>query len=102
MRRSTVIGIAVVATVAFVGPRAMANRGDSTAASNTPPATRAPAVAVVSPVTTDEHGVPGGWSHDPAGAVDAAVSAVRLTGSIARAGFITRSDMIAVLASERY
>ncbi|MGE0136880.1 MAG: hypothetical protein AB7L17_10655 [Ilumatobacteraceae bacterium] len=47
-------------------------------------------------------GVPGGWSHDEAGALAAAVSAVSLTGEIARAGFITRTDMIETLASGRF
>jgi hypothetical protein len=52
--------------------------------------------------TSTLYGVPIGWSHDEAGALAAAVSAVRLTGEIARAGFITRTDMIETLASGRY
>ncbi|MGH9228923.1 MAG: hypothetical protein ACRD07_09375 [Acidimicrobiales bacterium] len=47
-------------------------------------------------------GVPQGWSHNPAGARGAAISAVRLTGDIARAGFISRTDMIQALATGRY
>ncbi|MGE0139377.1 MAG: hypothetical protein AB7R77_16295 [Ilumatobacteraceae bacterium] len=47
-------------------------------------------------------GVPIGWAHDPGGARAAAVSAVGLTGTVARAGFITRGDMIEVLASARF
>lgn len=46
--------------------------------------------------------MPVGWSRDHDGARAAAVSAVALTGEIARAGFITRSDMIHVLASDRF
>ena len=104
MQRSTVIGIAVVATLTFVGLRALASRDGSTAAEDAPQVTAPvrPSTVVPTPVTTDERGVPGGWSHDAEGAVRAAVSAVRITGPIARAGFITRSDMIATIASERY
>ena len=46
--------------------------------------------------------MPAGWSHDQAGAVGAAVSAVRLTGPIAAAGFITRDDTITALATAAY
>ena len=46
--------------------------------------------------------MPIGWSRDAIGARAAAASAVSLTGDLARAGFITRSDMIRVLASRRY
>jgi hypothetical protein len=48
------------------------------------------------------HGVPQGWSHSPEGARAAAVSAVSLTGQVARAGFITRGDMIDALATRRF
>lgn len=44
-------------------------------------------------------GVPVGWPAGPDGARAAAVSAVGLTGEIVRAGFISRGDMIDVLAS---
>ena len=47
-------------------------------------------------------GVPKGWSRDGQGARAAAVSAVESTGRIARAGFVTRSDMIGALASARF
>jgi hypothetical protein len=46
--------------------------------------------------------VPQGWRHDDEGARAAAVSAVGLTGEIARSGFITRGDMIEQLASRRF
>lgn len=49
-----------------------------------------------------EHGVPVGWSRDAEGARAAATSAVELTGELVAAGFITRRDMIGVLASQRY
>ena len=43
-----------------------------------------------------------GWRRDGDGALAAAVAAVRLTGRIATAGFITRSDLITSLATEDY
>jgi hypothetical protein len=52
--------------------------------------------------TFSARGVPQGWRHDPEGARAAAVSAVGLTGEIARAGFITRGDMIEQFASRRF
>jgi hypothetical protein len=51
---------------------------------------------------TTVDGVPQGWSRDEAGARAAAISAVRLTGDIARSGFITRTDMIEALATASY
>lgn len=103
MRRTTVLAIAAVAVVVVVGLRAVASPNDSTAPTESPPATDAPAAtAPTGPAAVDEFGVPHGWRRDADGAVAAAVSAVRLTGSIARAGFITRSDMIAALATERF
>lgn len=95
------IAVAVMGVAGLVGLRSC----------STPTATRAaaPQTQTASPSTdarggpsSTRDGVPAGWSHDPAGAVDAAVSAVRLTGPIARAGFITRGDMIAALATEAY
>ena len=61
---------------------------------------RPPATAGV--VRSERFGVPQGWSHDERGARAAAVSAVALTGDVARAGFITRRDMISALASTRF
>lgn len=48
------------------------------------------------------HGVPQGWRHDRDGAQAAAVSAVSLTGEIARSGFIVRGDMIERLATQAF
>jgi hypothetical protein len=48
------------------------------------------------------NGVPQGWRHDAAGARAAAIAWVALTGDIARAGFITRTDMIRELATAGY
>jgi hypothetical protein len=50
----------------------------------------------------NRYGVPQGWTHDAAGARSAAVTAVSLTGEIAKAGFITRRDMITSLATSTY
>jgi hypothetical protein len=52
--------------------------------------------------TFSVRGVPQGWRHDSEGARAAAVSAVGLTGEIARAGFITRGDMIEQFASRHF
>lgn len=52
--------------------------------------------------TQVRRGVPQGWARGSDGARAAAVSAVALTGEIARAGFITRGDMIDALATRRF
>jgi hypothetical protein len=103
MRRVIVVGATVLVTAAAIGLRTCA-----TASREGEPPAR-PSTAAESaderPVTgprTDQLGVPVGWSRDASGARAAAVSAVSLTGELARAGFITRSDMIQVLASRRY
>jgi len=59
---------------------------------------------VVSPVGPAEivDGVPHGWRHDAEGARAAALAAVSLTGEIATAGFITRSDIIGSIATSGY
>jgi len=58
-------------------------------------------VAAVGPAAVVD-GVPHGWRHDPDGAEAAAVAVVRLTGEVATAGFITRSDIIASIATAAY
>jgi hypothetical protein len=52
--------------------------------------------------TGARHGVPVGWPAGSGGARAAAVSAVGLAGEIAKAGFITRGDMIDTLASRGF
>lgn len=52
--------------------------------------------------TGTRHGVPVGWPRGPSGTRAAAVSAVGLTGEIAKAGFITRGDMIDTLATRGF
>jgi len=103
VRRATVLTIAAVAVVVVVALRMVASPNDSPPPAESPPTTDRTAETVpAGPAAVDEFGVPHGWRRDADGALAAAVSAVRLTGSIARAGFITRSDMIAALATERY
>ncbi len=97
--------LATVATVAVLGGfRACAATADR------PEGRPQPESSAPSPTKADEGpgpstvraGVPAGWSPDEDGALAAAVSAVRMTGPIARAGFITRADMIDALATARY
>lgn len=105
MRRARVYAAAAaVVILATIGFRAWSSPSASTDV-DTDTAVVAPAVAgevAARGPTSTRHGVPVGWSHDEAGVLAAAVSAVRLTGEIARAGFITRTDMIETLASARY
>ena len=103
MRRVIVVGATVLVAAAAIGLRTCAAAGPE-AAPPTRPSTAAES-ADERPATgprTEELGVPVGWSRDATGARAAAVSAVSLTGELARAGFITRSDMIRVPASRRY
>ena len=60
-----------------------------------------PVVLPVGPAAVID-GVPHGWSHDAEGARAAAMAAVSLTGEIATAGFITRSDIIDSIATAEY
>jgi hypothetical protein len=105
MRRGRVYPVAaVIAALVAIGFRACSTPSNGTdTATGTGSVTSAATgeVAGRGPAST-RHGVPVGWSHDESGALAAAVSAVRLTGEIARAGFITRTDMIETLASARY
>lgn len=107
MRRSHwYLAVAATAVMGIAGLRACSTPDQGTTAPAKDPAPEPASVAA--PVagrpgpSTSRHGVPAGWSHDRAGAVAAAVSAVGLTGPIARAGFITRDDMISALATEAY
>lgn len=103
MRPSTKYTAAAIAVVAAtsIGLRAFSTSAtDATA--DTPVEVNAP--AVVSPVGPAEvvDGVPHGWRHDAEGARAAALAAVSLTGDIATAGFITRSDIIGSIATSAY
>jgi len=96
----TVAAIALVAA-GSIGLRAC-NSSASGPAAEVPVAADAP--PVVSPVGPAEvvDGVPHGWRHDAEGARAAALAAVSLTGEIATAGFITRSDIIGSIATSGY
>ena len=99
MRRTGIV-LAAVAAAAVVGWVLLARTPTSTPTVSAPHADAETASA--RSVHTVRFGVPVGWSHDEAGARDAAVSAVSLTGAIAKAGFVTRADMIRTLASVRF
>jgi hypothetical protein len=92
-----------IAAVAAVGFAACSNGTD-----DTPRPIDAPGVAGAAAgsdqlgPTGTRHGVPVGWPPGPDGALAAAVSAVGLTGEIAKAGFITRGDMIDTLATRGF
>lgn len=104
MRRSTAITAAVVVAVVVIGSVALRLHG------RTPrlavPATATTTAAAVSPEPTNTstigRGVRHGWPHSPAGAQRAALAAVRLTGPIAKAGFISRADLIRSIASDSF
>jgi hypothetical protein len=104
VRRSTVIALALTSAAVIVGVRAVAiARGSTPSSTQPPPAAGTSAAAPpAGPSSVDDLGVSHGWPRDADGATDAAVAAVRLTGPIARAGFITRSDMIRAFATEDF
>lgn len=102
MRRTIVVGGIAVFAVVLVGLRACTgDRGSSPPDATVTPGDTAAAAAPVGPTGTINQ-VPVGWRDDAAGAQAAAVSAVRTSAAIARAGFISRVDMIETLASERF
>ena len=96
------VAVIAAAALGFAG----CSGGDDRAGTPTPPRTLDDGVALSAPTppgpASSRHGVPQGWSHDAAGARAAAISAVALTGDIARAGFITRGDMVDALATRRF
>ena len=94
--------LAVAAIAGVLGLRACTANGARTHATH--PAATIGKVHVSGPVgpTRTTNGVPQGWRHDGGGARAAAVGYVALTGDIARAGFITRHDMVTQLATGSY
>lgn len=103
MRSSTMCTVAAIAVVAAgsIGLRACSSSATDPDAA-VPVAVDAP--ALVSPVGPAEvvDGIPHGWRHDAEGARAAALTVVSLTGEIATAGFITRSDIIGSIATSGY
>lgn len=96
----TVAAIAVVAAGSIGLPTCSSSATDPDAA--VPVTVDAP--ALVSPVGPAEvvDGIPHGWRHDAQGARAATLTVVSLTGEIATAGFITRSDIISSIATSSY
>lgn len=105
MRRSTVITAAVVVGVVVIGSIALRIHG-RTPRPAVPTTIAAATAAGVSPepthASTIVSDVAHGWPHSPAGAEQAALAAVRLTGRIAKAGFISRADLIRSIASDSF
>ena len=102
MRRVMVLSAVVLVAATAVGLRTCTAAGPEAAPPSSTPAVAPDEVRTATGPLTERLGVPIGWSRDATGARAAAASAVSLTGDLARAGFITRSDMIRVLASRRY
>ena len=103
MRRTILIVVLIVATV-VVGAQALRSTGHPSAPTTTSvatPVTLVSAVPGVGPSVVVD-GVAHGWSHDAVGAEHAAVAAVGATGPIAKAGFITRADLIRSIASTAF
>jgi hypothetical protein len=102
------LGLVVVVVLVVVGlAAAMLARDDGRGAAAPAPTVAARVVgsgAVVSPVgpSGSRDGVPTGWRHDVAGAEEAAVGYVAVTGLAARSGPLTRRDMVLLLATEGY
>lgn len=101
MRRVIIVSAVVLVAAAAVGLRTCTAAGPEAAPPSSTPVV-APDEVRLTGLRTERLGVSIGWSRDATGARSAAVSAVSLTGELARAGFITRSDMIRILASRRY
>lgn len=100
MRRLVLIATLIVGVV-IVGSIALrkANNVPTPTAPDVVPVTTTPsAVPQVGPSVVVD-GMSHGWSHDAIGAEAAAVAAVRATGPIAKAGFISRADLIRSIAS---
>ena len=103
MRRSMLLLAAAAVVAAFLAGRALATGRATPQPSTAQIPTRSTSEPkAAGPTRVDERGIPHGWPHDRAGAAAAAVSAVRQSGSIARSGFITRSDVIRSIATDEF
>lgn len=101
MRRALLAGAAAAVVLGVVVQRPWTSTDtDGTVAVTADVATEATPTGVGP--RSQRFGVPQGWSRDERGARAAAVSAVGVTGEIARAGFVTRADMIGALTSARF
>lgn len=105
MRRSMLLLLAAATVVvALLAGRALATEGRAAPRSSTAqiPTRSTSEPKTAGPTRVDERGIPHGWPHDRVGAAAAAVSAVRQSGTIARSGFITRSDVIRSIATDEF
>lgn len=96
--RLTAVLVATTLCALATGGCSMPTRPASAPSTTTPSAT---AVEAERPSIVVD-GIGHGWHHDGAGAIAAASNAVSVTGEIAAAGFITRDDLIASIASAAY
>lgn len=103
MRSSTKYAVAAIAVLAAgsIGFRACTPTATGPVDGAPIPGDTPPVVSPVGPAEVAD-GVPHGWRYDAAGARAAAMAAVSLTGQIATAGFITRSDIIDSIATSAY
>lgn len=103
MRSSTKYAAAAIAMLAAgsIGFRACTPSAAGPVDEAPIPGDTPPVVSPVGPVEVVD-GVPHGWRHDAEGARASALAAVSLTGEIATAGFITRSDIIDSIATSAY
>jgi hypothetical protein len=101
MRRSTLIAaiaVTIVAAGSFV-LRSHTSTGDQpTSAVDTPGSPTSVPTVIDAVASSGPRGLP----RTAAGAEQAAIAAVRMTGSIAKAGFISRADLIRSIASTRF
>jgi hypothetical protein len=100
MRHSKLSSVAVPAVVMLLAAACSPSSG-STTHESIPVIDDRPSPDGVRPAVVIE-GVGRGWSHDEEGALAAAANAVSVTGEIARAGFITREDLIESIASDGF
>jgi hypothetical protein len=103
-RIATLAAVVVVSTV--VALRIVTTTDVGRTAAPTPRSAATPRISVdptpVGPARVNALGISQGWRHDRDGASAAAAAAVRSTGAIARARFITRADMIRSLTTGAY
>jgi hypothetical protein len=101
MRRLFLVAALAVVALA-VGSIALRNTGDPSAPTIDSTPTTAAQHGPSLGSSTAVAGIAHGWSHDDAGAEHAAIAAVRATGPIAKAGFITRADLIRSITSTAF
>jgi hypothetical protein len=100
MGRSLTIILAASVAVALGVAGCTPPSGSSSPTTTTPPVDQTGPIPLGPAEVVD--GIPHGWRHDGDGARAAAIAAVSVTGDIARAGFITRDDLIESIASTNY